>query len=240
MKIRNPFHFIRPHLFRRHGVLPIAALLLWAPASQAASILIGTVVTAQPETIPEINQLIEDYNTDFGASLPLVVSQLDKLEGEDSADFVGDALELSDFDFYQQDDDGLTELNIFDEMPETFTESTLGAAAGFGLDLPVFAFEQLSGPSFDYYVSKDGPGGWSLWAYMPGLNPVYTDSADGGFTRGVITDNTLAYDPHGQGVSHIGFYSTIPEPGSSVLFGIALVFSLAGRRRPASKQICRG
>ncbi len=198
----------------------LSFVLLWMNATQA-SLLVGTIATSGVETIPEINQLIDDYNADFGASLPSVISLLDKIEGQNSADFTEGNLALSDFDFYHQDDGGATSLDIFDATVN-FTASTLGVADGFDtLDNPVFAFEQLSGPSFQYYVSKDGNLGWSLWASMNGINPAYTDSAVGGFTRGNINDDSLDYDPISRGVSHISFYVAIPEPNSLILLGVA-------------------
>lgn len=204
-------------------------VILWASVTEA-SLLVGTVVSSSAETIPEINQLIADYNTDFGASLPLVNTLLDKIEGDTSADFENGNLALSDFNFYQQDDDGATSVNIFDATVD-FDSSTLGPADGFGtLDNPVFAFEQLSGPSFTYYVSKGGNLGWSLWAYMSGMNPAYTDRGNGGFTRGNINDNSLDYDPANRGVSHISFYTAVPEPSSGLLLVLGAVFAGSGVR----------
>ncbi len=206
----------------------MASTLVWANGAHA-SILVGTIVTSGVETIPEINQLIADFNADFGASLPSVISLLDKIEGQNSADFTEGNLALSDFDFYHQDDGGATSVDIFDATVD-FTASTLGVADGFDtLDNPVFAFEQLSGPSFQYYVSKDGNLGWSLWAPMSGINPAYTDSAVGGFTRGNINDDSLDYDPITRGVSHISFYVAIPEPGSLILVGV-MAIGLGGCR----------
>ena len=219
----------------------MAAAMLGAPSAQA-SILIGTVVAPQVETIAQINQLIDDYNSDFNASLPNVQELLDKIEGESSADFEGGNLELSDFDFYQQDDNGTTEVEIFDENV-SFSASTLGPADGFDtLDNPVFAFEQLSGPSFDYYVSKGGKSGWSLWSAMPGINPAYTDAGTGDssitgsdFTRGNINDDGLDYDPVKGGVSHIAFYTAIPEPSAWCLAVLSLLARAGRRRRVAGK-----
>ena len=217
----------------------LSAVLLWA-GSADASTLVGTFVESSAESITKINQLIDDYNADFGTSLPSVDSLLDKIEDIGSvADFVGSNLELSDFDFYDQDGSGATNLNIFDQIPETFSASSAGW--GFdSLDLNARAFEQLSGPTFDYYVSKDGINGWSLWTAMNGLNPVYTDTGTGdssitgsGFTRGDISISTLDYDPINNAISHISFYSSVvPEPSSIVLFGLGLIALLAhGRRR---------
>ena len=188
--------------------------------------------------ISQLNELIDDYNSDFNTSLPQVQELLDKLEGQNAADFQEGNLELSDFNFYEQDDNGTTDVDVFDEMVD-FSSSTLGAADGFDtLDNPVFAFEQLSGPSFDYYVSKDGVAGWSLWSAMPGINPLYTDAGTGdssitgsGFTRGNINDNSLDYDPIIGGVSHITFYVAIPEPASIGLVLIGLASLACGRRR---------
>ena len=207
------------------GLFAVWGALLWANTS-SASLLVGTLVTSQVETIPEINQLIADYNADFGAALPSVVALLDKIEGQTSADFTEGNLALSDFQFYHRDDGAATSVNIFDATVN-FTASGLGVAAGFDtLDNAVFAFEQLSGPSFEYYVSKDGSLGWSLWAFMNGINPAYTDRANGGFTRGSISNNSLDYDPISRAVSHISFYTAdavVPEPGSVLLFGGAAV-----------------
>lgn len=204
------------------------AVMLSASGARA-SILVGTFVTPQVEMISQLNDLIDDYNSDFGASLPSLLELLDKLEGQNSADFQEGNLELSDFDFYEQDDSGATDVDIFDETV-SFSLSTLGLADGFDtLDNPVFAFEQLSGPSFAYYVSKDGVSGWSLWSAMPGINPSYTDAGTGAssitgsnFTRGNITDNSLDYDPITGGVSHITFYSAIPEPSTVLLLAMGL------------------
>ena len=214
----------------------MAVAMLSAPCAKA-SILIGTFVTPHVETISQINQLIGDYNLDFNTSLPSVQELLDKLEGQDSADFEEGILELSDFDFYQQDNNGTTDVDIFDANV-SFSASTLGAADGFDtLDNPVFAFKQLSGPLFDYYVSKDGVAGWSLWLAMPGINPLYTDAGTGAssltgsnFTRGNINNDSLDYDPITGGVSHISYYVAIPEPASLGLLLMGLV-SLAGRGR---------
>lgn len=214
----------------------MAALLTWGSGAYA-SILVGTVVTPQTETVTEMNQLIADYNADFGASLPSATLLVDKLEGADAADFEQGNLALSDFDFYHQADAGGTSFNIFDEAVD-FTPSTLGAADGFdSLDNPVFAFEQLSGPSFQYYVSKDGNLGWSLWFATDGLNPVYTDAGTGsssltgsGFTRGAITDGGLAYDPIKSAVSHISFYNAVPEPTSLTLVLLGGLMLMQRRR----------
>jgi len=215
---------------RLRFVCAVGGVLLGVNTSYA-SLLVGTVVTSGVETIPEINQLIASYNADFGASLPIVTAPLDKIEGQNSAFFDDGVFQLSDFEFYHQDDGGSTSLDIFDATVN-FAASSLGAAAGFDtLDNPVFAFEQLSGPSFQYYVSKDGNLGWSLWAVMSGINPAYTDSGVGGFTRGNINDDSLAYDPINHGVSHISFYTATPEPSSLVLFGIMAAASCGFRPR---------
>jgi hypothetical protein len=204
--------------------------LLGLPSEGArAATLIGTIVTSGVETIPQMNQLIADYNADFGALLPPVVALVDKLEGQDAADFTEGNLALSDFQFYQQDNGGSTSLNLFDATVK-FTTSTLGSTAGFDtLDNRVYAFDQLSGASFAYYVSKDGALGWSLWVPTASINPVYTDAGTGsssitgsGFTRGSTTNNSLDYDPITNGVSHISFYDindplVVPEPASLLL-----------------------
>jgi hypothetical protein len=220
-----------------------AAIAMSSGTLQAA-LLVGTIVTAGTETIAEMNQLIADYNTDFGAALPGVSQLVDKIEGQNAADFVEGNLQLGDFNFYEENSGGGTSLNIFDATVN-FAASGLGVAAGFDtLDQNVFAFEQLSGPQFYYYVSKGGNLGWSLWAAGGGLNPVYTDAGTGAssivgtdFTRGAITDNLLAYDPVRQGVSHISFYSAIPEPGSAALvIAAAGVFCFGCSRRTPVRQ----
>jgi hypothetical protein len=201
------------------------------------SLLVGTFVGAPAESLAQMNQLIADYNSDFGAALPAALARIDKIEGESPADFEDGVYSLTDFDFYHRSTGGSVDINVFDTLVE-FTPSTLGVADGFDLDNPVFAFEQLSGPAFTYYVSKGGNQGWSLWAVMPGINPAYTDLGTGAssivgsnFTRGVITNNALDFDPSTQGVSHISFYSSvpgsdIPEPSTMVLmlFGCLMVF----------------
>ena len=232
---------IRRHTTRVLITICAMAASMLSAHDARASILVGTVVAPQAETIAEINQLIDDYNSDFGASLPQVQERLDKIEGQDAADFEEGNFELGDFDFYEQDDNGTTDVDIFDATVD-FSPSTLGPADGFdSLDNPVFAFEQLSGPSFEYYVSKGGVNGWSLWSAMPGINPAYTDAGTGdssitgsGFTRGNISDNGLDYDPATGGVSHISFYTAIPEPSTWCLAVLSLV-ALAGRRRAAGK-----
>jgi hypothetical protein len=218
------------------AVCTMAAAVLFAPSAQA-SILVGTFVKSQAETITEINQLIDDYNSDFNTSLPNVLERLDKIEGQDAADFEEGNLELGDFDFYEQDDAGATDVDIFDENV-SFSASTLGPLDGFDtLDNRVFAFDQHSGPSFEYYVSKGGKTGWSLWSVMPGINPAYTDAGTGDssiigsdFTRGAISNNGLEHDPATSGVSHISFYASIPEPSNWCLALLSLA-ALAGRRR---------
>ena len=207
----------------------MAAAMLSAPGARA-SILVGTFVTPQVETISQLNDLIDDYNSDFNTSLPNVQEFLDKIEGQNSADFEEGNLELSDFVFYEQDDSGTTDVDIFDETV-SFSLSMLGPADGFDtLDNPVFAFEQLSGPSFGYYVSKDGVSGWSLWSAMPGINPSYTDDNENGFTRGNINDDNLDYDPITGGVSHISFYTAIPEPSAVLLLAMGLGCLVITRR----------
>jgi len=219
--------------------LSVACLILIVTGTAQSALLVGTIVTSGVETIAEMNDLIDDYNADFGASLPHVGALLDKLEGQDSADFIEGNLALGDFDFYHSDDSGATNVNVFDSVV-TFTPSTLGPAAGFDtLDNRVFAFEQLSGPSFDYYVSKDGNLGWSLWIPSSGINPVYTDAGTGassivgsGFTRGDTANNALDFDPITNGVSHISFYNaSLPEPNSALLLAVATLLMSVVRRR---------
>ncbi len=213
-------------------VCSVIATLLIANCS-FASTLVGTVVTSSVESIPEMDALITAYNLDLGASLPAVGSQVDKLEDDQTnggANFIGGNLLLGDFDFGQQT--GGVELNVFDASLG-FSPVTFGVGESFSeVDNPVFGFEQVSGVPFTYYVSKDGNLGWSLWLAMDGINPVYTDSMVGGFTRGEISDNSLSYDPVGNGVSHISFYSAIPEPSSLLLaFAGGLSLTLTARRR---------
>jgi hypothetical protein len=225
---------------RASYVVCAAAVTLLIANCTYASTLIGTVVAPSVESISEMNDLIDDYNSDFSASLPPVDSLLDKVEGQSAADFTQGNLALSDFNFFYQDDTGTDlSLSVFDSSVD-FTLSTLGPLDGFDtLDNPVHAFEQLSGPSFTYYVSKDGNLGWSLWLAMDGVNPVYTDAGTGfdsitgtDFTRGDITDNSLAYDPISSGVSHISYYTaTMPEPSTLLLGALASVGLLVRRRK---------
>jgi hypothetical protein len=213
-----------------------AATLLTANCA-FATILVGSESTPGVETIPEMNALIDAYNTDFGASLPQVVSLLDKIEDIKDpngvvigADFIEGNLVLGDFNFFQEDLGGGISLDIFDSIGHKFSPSNLGPDGFDTLDENVHAFEQLSGPSSTYYVSKDGKKGWSLWVSMDGVNPVYTDQFAGGFTRGDISDNSLAFDPAKGGVSHISFYTAVPEPGTLLLGALASLGMLLRRR----------
>jgi hypothetical protein len=227
----------------------VVLVLFWAGTANA-SILVGTAVIPSVEKIDVMNDLINDYNIAFSASLPNVagttadpkgfLGRIENIGGSGIADFVNGLLTYSDFNFYQQDNGGGTELNIFDECPEKFME-------GFGdEDKNVRAFD-LNGtdtPSFQYYVSKDGFAGWSLWTYQDdGLNPVYTDSGVSGFTRGDISNTGLAYDPIKHGISHIGFYttydvSTIPEPSSLLVFvGLGLSCGAVGLWRKRKQTV---
>jgi hypothetical protein len=221
------------------GIALFALLVSLGARNAQASILVGTVAGPGVETIAEINALIADYNNDFGTSLPPVLGLLDKIEDNqdtDIAEFTEGNLEVGDFNFYHQSGGGATMLDIFD-TEVNFTPSGLGDTTGFDdLDNPVFAFEKLGGPAFFYYVSKAGNVGWSLWAYMEGLNPSYTDVGVGdssivglGFTRGAITIDELIYQPAGMGgaVSHITFYTAVPEPGSLAMFSIGALILLA-------------
>lgn len=208
-----------------------------------ASILIGTLVTPQTENIGSINNMITSYNTNFSASLPLVVNFQDKLEDDGSsaaASFQNGFYQVADFTFYEQDDAGSTQIAIFDNLSVGFSTSMLGNGEGFDtIDNPVQGFQQRSGESVEYYVSKDGNLGWSLWYATSGFNPFYTDSAVGGFTYGSTTNDSLAYDPIKSGVSHLSFYSSggsgdVPEPGTITIWSLVGIgaFALHRRRRP--------
>ena len=224
----------------RPTVSTLILTLLFSGASHA-SILVGTVVTAQTENIAAINNLITTYNTTFSASLSPVVNFQDKIEDDSSAaaaGFENGFYQVSDFTFYKQDDGGPTQVAIFDNPSVNFSTSMLGNGEGFdSLDNPVQGFQQRSGPSVEYYVSKDGQLGWSLWYATPGFNPYYTDSALDGFTYGSTTDDALAYDPIKSGVSHLSFYSAggggnVPEPGTFAIWSlVGLTAAMFHRRR---------
>ena len=171
--------------------------------------------------------VIAAYNTDFTASLPLVSSQIDKLEGETVAAFEQGNLSLSDFDFFQQSNGGATTIDIFDMTPEEFV-SWNPAIDGFDtIDNPVLAFQRTGGPSFGYYVSKNA-GNFSVWIPESlGLNPSYTDEAG---TRGDISNNSLTYDPKNNGTSHISFYLAVPEPLSFFGVVVAAIVLIVHRR----------
>lgn len=228
---------------RRRILFTLALMLLFASTSHA-SILVGTVVTSRTENIGDINNLITSYNATFSASLPLVVNFQDKIEDDGSsagASFINGFYQVSDFTFYQEDAAGPTQVAIFDNPSVDFSVSTLGSGGGFdSIDNPVQGFEQQSGPNVEYYVSKDGRLGWSLWYATSGFNPYYTDSAAGGFTYGSTTDDTLAYDPITSGVSHLSFYSSggsgvVPEPGTFMIWSLAgLSAAMFHRRRRQS------
>lgn len=220
---------------RASRVVCTAVVTLLIANCTFATTLVGTVVTTGVETIAEMNTLINDYNTDFSASLPQVESLLDKIEdfvdpnGNDIAVFTEGNLVPGDFNFFQEDPNGGTSLDVFDTLVK-YSPSNLGPDGFSTLDENVQAFEQLSGPSSTYYVSKNGAGGWSLWLAMDGVNPVYTDEVAGGSTRGEISNNSLAYDPIVGGVSHISFY-IVPEPSTLLLGALASVGMLVRRRR---------
>jgi hypothetical protein len=225
-----------PRKWASRFVRAAVATLLIANCTFATT-LVGTVVTTSVETIPEMNALIVAYNNDIPASLPLVTSLLDKLEDaadpNDGAIFEMGILDPNDFNFYVEDNSGTTVIDVFDALDKGYSPSTLGEDSFSTVDENVQAFEQLSGDSSTYYVSKNGNAGWSLWISMAGVNPVYTDKAGGGFTRGEISDDSLAFDPAPQGgVSHISFYNPveIPEPGTLLLGALASLGMLLRRK----------
>ncbi len=213
-----------------------ALVTLLIANSASSTTLVGTVVTNSVETLSEMNALIDAYNTDIPASLPQIVGLLDKIEDlsdpNDGVIFQNGNLDPNDFIFYMEDVSGATTLNVFDELNKGYSVSTLGPDGFAIIDENVQAFEQLSGPSSTSYVSKNGNAGWSLWLSMSGVNPVYTDiDVDDGFTRGEISNSSLSYDPTlSGGVSHISFYSVIPEPGTLLLGALASLGMLLRRK----------
>ncbi|PHR89732.1 MAG: hypothetical protein COA78_35630 [Blastopirellula sp.] len=258
----------------------IASVLLLAGTANAG-ILVGTVVKSQTETIAEMNALIHNYNTVFSADLPDIGVFLDKIEDtKDQNDistgsqFINNQFLFTDFNFYvESGNTGTKSVDIFNTEVH-FNASTLALGIGFDtVAKNVQGFEQNSGPTFEYYVSKDGKKGWSLWTYMDGFNPFYTDlgiidnnnnpskslylssltTVDGGldllpaddsvtgFTRGPITDGSLAYDPIVNSVSHLSFYTAelpddpdtvIPEPATMAIWGMLTGFgALFGYRK---------
>ena len=228
----------------RHLFSAFVTVLLLASTAHA-SILVGTVKTSNTETITEINQLITEYNARFGATLEQVVIQIDKLEDTKDgsgniigADFVTGNLSLDQFDFYQESGANIVRTESVFDADVTYANSALGgttAANSFNnIDANVFGFVQQTDVEHvlvDYYVSKDGPLGWSLWAVADGFefNPVYTDSGDNGgnvsipdaytpsstdrdgtWTQGdsTLLTTTGLYDPIKNAVSHLSFYGT--------------------------------
>lgn len=231
----------------RHSLLIAFTLSLTFVSARPleASILIGTTSATATENITQINILIDNYNSDFGTSLPHVAIFVDKIEDGTGGrgEFINGQYSVSDFTFYAQDDGGAVDVNIFDQTPETFSLSDLGQVLGDNgfdsIDTNVQAFEQLSGPSVEYYVAKSGRS-WSVWLAMDGINPFYADSSRNGYTRGPISDQQLAYDPVKNGVSHLSFYrsagggtGTIPEPASVAIWSVLASTCLitAARRR---------
>jgi hypothetical protein len=212
--------------FRRLAVLWAARSLVFLFAgmlsvfgsAKADTILVGTVVDASveeigtPTTPGTINYLIDQYNSYSPASLPYVLSKVNKLDetADGSPIFENGSFDFDDFKLYKTAtaSTGTRQLSIFNNSDQWFEDWDFTAGN-------VLAFEQITGPSFDYYVSKDGNLGWSLWTHMPGaLNPVYTDSGVEDFTRGAISDNGLDYDPIGNEVSHLSFYTSVPAPSA--------------------------
>lgn len=244
---------------KRSWLLALAVLVVslsHAAPAEADIILVGSVADSANESISQINDLIGTYNTDFTASLPTVQSLIEKLNDNTNGDLVweNNVFSNTDFKFFEQDGNAPSDrtVDIFNATV-TFDESNLINSNFSTVDNPVQGFERQnqSAPSFEYYVSKSGRNmGWSLWyTDMLGttdFNPLYTDSATGGFTRGAITDNSKAYDPVAQGgaVSHISFYSSstfdpnevvAPEPASLALLGLGGLLAGAGVTRRRKK-----
>ena len=247
MKVGGMFGF-KSVKTRHIGLLAATVWSIFALSAQA-TILVGTVVSSKTETVTEINNLIDTYNTAFSENLDHVNFLVDKLEDQDAEDpdagaiFVNSTFVAQDFNFYQANPDGTPDITqlIFDASVG-FDNADL-VSEGFFLDNPIFGFEQLAGPTFDYYVSKSGRGGWSLWLAAEGFNPSYTDSDVDGFTLGVTTNQSLEYNPISNGVSHISFYSTgtsggpvtnIPAPATLALLGVGLL--VVGRMSRRSRR----
>ena len=209
----------------------VVTILLLAGFAEGST-LVGTVQESANPDIGDLNPLISTYNTDFATSLPQIQVEIDKIEDQlGVATFQQANLSVDDFDFFAQDDLGSKSVFIFDATVK-FGE-LVGAFSFDDLDNPVQGYEWTSGSpqSYDYYVSKDGELGWSLWYAGNGFNPAYTDSAADGFTRGNTSDDSLSYDPITRGISHIAFFSSIPEPSTLALLCVGVFGFLTYTRR---------
>lgn len=239
------------------GKTPSCALVLGALLSMAvnadAGLLIGTYgpnAGSDNLTTSEINALINDYNTRFGAGLA-TIDESGGSNATDSASFVGDV----------ETDDGST--SGFGSQLSYFTATEVALNAGTfnvfdaGLDLTagisnstVVAFNYTGFVPF-YYLVKDGSFGSSLFLAMTGYNAAYIDEGDGpsslladgvgsSYTFGDTADTSKIFDPNDSGaaVSNIRFFvagstppqaNVVPEPGTFVMFGAGML--LVGFRR---------
>jgi hypothetical protein len=219
-----------------------AATLLAVNPLNAGIILVGSA--SGVDTLTGVNTLITNYNIAFGASLNQVVVLVDKIEDAPSnlgTIWTNGNLNSGDFEFFQQTNGaGVDGKNIFNRNGANdvhFDNSALAGGANFlnsfsGVDNGVLGFKYNGPQQFQYYVSKNATG-YSLWTFMPGggLHPVYQDDTSDGATRGDISNVNLMYDPVKNAVSHISFYSAVPEPTSLVLVGFAVVGMCSVRRR---------
>lgn len=219
-----------------------AALCMLMSRGAQASILIGTADGV--ESVAALNTLIASYNTAFTANLSLITQQLDKIEDVNGgANFIKGNLQLGNFKFYQQN--GAVAIGKSQQVFDTkvdFKDSTLGLASFDALDVAVMGFERLSGPSFEYYTVKSGTK-YSLWMYVSGLNPAYTDNPTGGAKWGdSLTDNERKFLPFGAGVSHISFWNltetppAVPEPASLAIWSVIGLVAVGGSRFMAKRR----
>jgi hypothetical protein len=93
----------------------------------------------------------------------------------------------------------------------------------------VLGFKYTGAVPFDYYVSKNG-NSFSLWAVCSSdpnaLHPIYRDTSG---TLGLIS-GFGEYSPANNGVSHVSFYTAVPEPTALALVSITM-FGLSRLRR---------
>lgn len=209
-------------------LLFVLSTLLAANPLNAGIILVGTA--SGVDTVEKVNSLIATYNTAFpSAMLAGVNLQVNKLEqGEGSGDLWTNGDWSDNFDFFKVvSSNPTTELGMFGTTV-LFTE--MDSTSVISQNQNVLGFKYTGAVPFDYYVSKNG-NSFSLWAVCSSapnaLHPIYLDTSD---TLGLISGSGT-YSPANNGVSHVSFYTAVPEPTALALVSFAMVGLSRLRRR---------